>query len=56
MKEVNKTFSLDQLFISQWTNIKRWVIAPVGLPPQFPQDGLTANPSKNYLFTEDLQK
>ena len=40
MKEMNKTYSLDQLFLGRWNNINRWVIVPAGLPLHLHEDGL----------------
>ena len=54
MKEMNKTFSSDQLFIWRWTNIKRWVIA--GLPLQLLHDGLTVHSFKVFERITTLPK
>ena len=51
---MNETFSPDQFFMGQWTNIGRWVIAPVGLPLQMLQDELTVHLSKVVERSTDL--
>ena len=44
VKEMYKTSSVDQHFMRQWTNIRRWVIVPLLLLPlQLLQDGITVH-------------
>ena len=53
---MNKTSSSDQLFMRRWTNIRRWVIDPAGLPRQLLQDRLTVDLSKAVEGSTGLQR